>query len=91
MERTFPIKLAMEGNNLVSIPFKREGAWKVRNPDRLTLKCVYDWFQFPSNGKEHGKYDYGGLVPFTFFDLFQFPSNGKEHGKQLIYTFLRYT
>ena len=37
-------------------------------------------FQFPSNGKEHGKGSECGQR-FPRCRLFQFPSNGKEHGK----------
>ena len=36
-------------------------------------------FQFPSNGKEHGKNP--PHLHRICFSKFQFPSNGKEHGK----------
>ena len=37
----------------VSIPFKREGAWKASRRHVQVQRA--DRFQFPSNGKEHGK------------------------------------
>ena len=37
---------------IVSIPFKREGTWKVETFKNFS---VDDQFQFPSNGKVHGK------------------------------------
>ena len=39
----------------VSIPFKREGAWKDIIYSLASVKLL---FQFPSNGKEHGKRPY---------------------------------
>ena len=63
----------------VSIPFKREGAWKVFHIF-LTVQNVEQKFQFPSNGKEHGKKTTGEKILLAAH-LFQFPSNGKEHGK----------
>ena len=39
---------------VVSIPFKREGAWKVDDTGDITIEGIKE-FQFPSNGKEHGK------------------------------------
>ena len=42
-----------QGYDMVSIPFKREGAWK--DGWELLCGCAEQSFQFPSNGKEHGK------------------------------------
>ena len=41
--------------DLVSIPFKREGAWKAYHRQK-GKRQQYFKFQFPSNGKEHGKF-----------------------------------
>ena len=63
----------------VSIPFKREGTWKVARQfgnDGVTVT-----FQFPSNGKAHGKY-VRTLRTRHGCSSFQFPSNGKAHGKR---------
>ena len=45
-----------------------------------TVSASVSRFQFPSNGKVHGKYE-GLESPETGRDTFQFPSNGKVHGK----------
>ena len=39
----------------VSIPFKREGAWKDEEEYNVPEIAMAMEFQFPSNGKEHGK------------------------------------
>ena len=38
----------------VSIPFKREGTWKVSKMNTMGRDITSE-FQFPSNGKVHGK------------------------------------
>ena len=63
----------------VSIPFKRESAWKVKS---LVATYREDMFRFPSNGKVHGK-DGKPVMTSDVFE-FQFPSNGKVHGKHQI-------
>ena len=64
----------------VSIPSEREGTWKACSQSALFSKRRLQ-FQFPPNGKAHGKLewcaDWGG-----FTVTFQFPPNGKAHGKQ---------
>ena len=63
----------------VSIPFKREGTWKAVSFTG-TKSSGYS-FQFPSNGKVHGKGQCDTqrrVISITF----QFPSNGKVHGKK---------
>ena len=61
----------------VSIPFKRESTWKAA---QFSVFSVLVTFQFPSNGKAHGKVMSKGLFRVPQH-LFQFPSNGKAHGK----------
>ena len=46
-------RILQGGDYLVSIPFKREGTWK-GNKDGL-IEGDEAKFQFPSNGKVHGK------------------------------------
>ena len=54
MESSFDELDAIDVAFEVSIPFKREGAWKAIE-DRLRVSLSGITFQFPSNGKEHGK------------------------------------
>ena len=65
----------------VSIPFKREGAWKGSEYQCIHRQNPFE-FQFPSNGKEHGKYKNTCRQSAVTRAEFQFPSNGKEHGKR---------
>ena len=66
---------AHTGEELVSIPFKREGSFRHRNSVfQHPLSLV---FQFPSNGKAHS--DSEPMVGSRVVRLFQFPSNGKAH------------
>ena len=64
----------------VSIPFKRETSWKGKYKLAGAKKATE--FQFPSNGKPHGKPAAGALPVLK--PEFQFPSNGKPHGKSEI-------
>ena len=63
----------------VSIPYEREGAWK-EYYDPATAEMLIS-FQFPTNGKGHGKHHLGENDEID--DKFQFPTNGKGHGKTL--------
>ena len=62
---------------LVSIPFKREGAFKAAETTMATMATKR--FQFPSSGKGHSKRRLRSSV--TRQKLFQFPSSGKGHSK----------
>ena len=64
----------------VSIPFKREGTWKVVFLAVVAVLAIVV-FQFPSNGKAHGKQEIARIVRNPV-PSFQFPSNGKAHGKR---------
>ena len=68
------------GFRRVSIPFKREGAWKDSVREIMVYVARIE-FQFPSNGKEHGKAPCVDSI-ILCRPTFQFPSNGKEHGKR---------
>ena len=45
---------------------------------------VYDWFQFPSNGKPYPKQVIVRALGGPQHQLFQFPSNGKPYPKCLL-------
>ena len=59
----------------VSIPFKRETAFKLKS--NITVESDGDRFQFPSNGKLHSNMVV--RVAIAILVAFQFPSNGKLH------------
>ena len=65
---------------IVSIPFKREGTWKVCGYGSRA-QSQEGRFQFPSNGKVHGKLNHRFILYYCV-SWFQFPSNGKVHGKK---------
>ena len=65
----------------VSIPFKRETAFKLGVP--LSVSDIFPLgFQFPSNGKLHSNTLLDRLLPVAEVE-FQFPSNGKLHSNSL--------
>ena len=57
MERFVKDLLGSEGLLKVSIPYEREGAWKGSHESISGTSNVYNMFQFPTNGKGHGKGD----------------------------------
>ena len=79
MERYDPLACASEFHAIVSIPYEREGAWKgIGNVEVSHLDD--EVFQFPTNGKGHGKQDRNNPETVALVK-FQFPTNGKGHGK----------
>ena len=65
----------------VSIPFKREGAWKDLDAhiEQTELSLRFNSLQ-TGRSMESGATGYHGNSEETWF---QFPSNGKEHGKAI--------
>ena len=52
----------------------------VESKDAARFHASFSKFQFPSNGKVHGKMRFRAM-PEELVVKFQFPSNGKVHGK----------
>ena len=72
--------------DMVSIPFKREGAWKVfEEIEDINLRCTVS-IPFKREGAWKAR---GGNRDSGTGKKFQFPSNGKEHGKWEVVSFSR--
>ena len=68
----------------VSIPFKREGAWKEIQKHRSKYPAAF-CFNSLQTGRSMERRRIV-LILFSSLSQFQFPSNGKEHGKPLFCT-----
>ena len=80
MERKSGKEVSRKEVTYVSIPFKREGAWKVTEENKWK-KERYKFVSIPF--KREGAWKVKSWRNFKSEKKFQFPSNGKEHGKRL--------
>ena len=72
-------EVGSRGSNRVSIPFKREGAWKGASLSRVSYPSDIS-FNSLQTGRSMERNAVKSIVVFGAVK-FQFPSNGKEHGK----------